>query len=80
LDGQEFEEIIAAIFKGAGWRTELTPPTGDYGIDVICRKRYPIYRKYPIQARYKSEVDSKVGLGEAGYYNSIYDQGKIWIK
>jgi len=35
---EEFEVLCAAIFSRRGYKVELTPKGGDYGIDVIARK------------------------------------------
>ena len=33
---REYEKYVASIFKGRGYEVELTPSSGDYGIDVIA--------------------------------------------
>ena len=38
LSGQEFEEFIADYFCYLGFKTVLTPPSGDNGIDIIASK------------------------------------------
>ncbi|MCK5832600.1 restriction endonuclease [bacterium] len=35
---EEFEQLCAEIYSHKGYKTELTPKGGDYGIDVIARK------------------------------------------
>jgi len=36
---EEFEYLCAQIFKKRGYKVELTPSGGDYGADVIARKK-----------------------------------------
>jgi restriction system protein len=38
MDGVEFEGYVAARLGRAGWRVRLTPPVGDYGVDLIAEK------------------------------------------
>ena len=35
---QEFEVRIGELFKGMGYDVEVTPPTKDYGIDIVAKK------------------------------------------
>ncbi len=38
LDGLEFEEFLAGLFRAQGYTAELTPTSGDYGADLILSK------------------------------------------
>lgn len=38
LDGVEFEEFLAGLFRAQGYAAELTPTSGDYGADLILSK------------------------------------------
>jgi len=38
LDGLEFEEFLAGLFRAQGYAAELTPTSGDYGADLILSK------------------------------------------
>lgn len=38
MDGTEFEQFIASIFRRRGYFVELTQASGDHGIDLIARK------------------------------------------
>lgn len=38
LPDRQFEEWSADLFEALGFEVELTPKTGDHGIDVLCRK------------------------------------------
>jgi hypothetical protein len=35
----EFEELLADLFKKMGYEVEVTPKSGDYGIDVVARNQ-----------------------------------------
>ncbi|MEX0990692.1 MAG: restriction endonuclease [Actinomycetota bacterium] len=39
MNPREYEEFVASTLTAEGWRTELTPLTGDYGVDVFAWKR-----------------------------------------
>ena len=54
MDGTEFEELIAKLFKKMGYDAEVTKATGDQGVDVIATKNG---FKYGIQAKcYSGQV------------------------
>jgi len=36
LSGAAFEDWVAAVLRAAGFEVELTPRTGDYGVDLIA--------------------------------------------
>lgn len=74
LDPLKFEKLIAYIFEEAGWRTELTQGSGDKGIDVIARKKFPVKQKYLIQAKYYNKETTSVSPDEVQQYNSLKEQ------
>ncbi|MDO6658006.1 restriction endonuclease [Anaerobacillus sp. 1_MG-2023] len=39
MTGTEFEDYLADIFQAKGYNIKLTPRSGDYGVDLILRKR-----------------------------------------
>jgi restriction endonuclease Mrr len=51
IDRRKFEEIIAELFKGFGYETELTQRTRDGGKDIIAIKRQEIDVKYLIECK-----------------------------
>ena len=54
MDGTEFEELIAKLFRKMGYDAEVTKASGDQGIDVIATKNG---FKYGIQAKcYSGQV------------------------
>jgi len=38
LTGVEFEYFLAGLYRSQGFKTEVTPTTGDYGADLILSK------------------------------------------
>ncbi len=38
----EFEELIAKLFAAKGYQVEVTPKSGDYGVDVIARAGHDV--------------------------------------
>lgn len=54
MDGLEFEHFLVPLFENAGYKAEVTKGSGDYGADLILRKRQ---KKYVVQAkRYSSSI------------------------
>jgi restriction system protein len=73
MSGHEFEHYLAPVFRSHGYHVEVTKPSGDFGGDLLLRKRK---EKAVVQAKRYGE-DKKVGVdainevvGAAGYYNS----------
>lgn len=38
MDPQQYERLVAERFEAQGYRTEQTPPTNDYGVDVFATR------------------------------------------
>ncbi|MCM3669011.1 restriction endonuclease [Mesobacillus maritimus] len=79
MDGRQFELFLSKIYDGLGYFSEVTPPSGDFGADVITIKDKT---KTVIQAKCYGDRQS-VGVeainevcGGAGYWNA---QKKIVI-
>ena len=51
IDRRKFEEIVAELFKGFGYDTELTQRTRDGGKDIIAIKRQEVDVKYLIECK-----------------------------
>lgn len=58
MEGHEFEHAVADLLFHNGWRdVEVTQGSGDYGIDILARRKST---RYAIQCkRYKSKVGNK---------------------
>lgn len=71
MSGEQFEEFCADILRGNGYQNvELTPTTGDHGIDILARKDGV---KYAIQCkRYSKPVGNKA-IQEAYSGKTIYN-------
>jgi Holliday junction resolvasome RuvABC ATP-dependent DNA helicase subunit len=71
----EFEEFVAALFRGKGYSVELTQRSGDHGIDLLMRKDRQLIVvqckrwQAPVgESVVRDFVGSLVGLGaEIGY-------------
>lgn len=77
MDGIAFEHFLEALFKRLAYASEATQASGDYGVDVLLRKKK---RRIAVQAKHYS---SPVGLSamqevHAGmsYYEA--DEGSSW--
>ena len=58
LGGHRFEEFVADLLEAMGYRTQVTPPSGDGGVDVIAH-RDPLGLEPPIiKVQCKHQVDS----------------------
>lgn len=62
MSGRQFEEFIADFFKKKGYRTSLTPESGDYGIDVIVESAF---FKIGIQTKCYNDKVSNSAVQEA---------------
>lgn len=54
---QEYEQYVASLYQEKGYKTEVTPLSGDYGIDVIASKGD---EKIAIQAKKYGHTSRKV--------------------
>jgi|GEM_PF-6746858 len=50
-----YECYIAALFKAEGFRVELTPTSGDFGIDVLCYDGEDGRPIHAVQCKYLSQ-------------------------
>lgn len=39
MPGHDFELVVATLLESHGWRVELTPGSGDLGVDLVAEKR-----------------------------------------
>ncbi len=39
MKGIEFEQYLKILFEKRGYKVEETPASGDYGVDLICRRK-----------------------------------------
>lgn len=67
LTPYEFEEFVAALWELQGWSAEVTPQSGDEGVDVLAERELPFDLKVRIQAK-RYNADNKVGGPEMRKY------------
>ncbi|HFJ9404258.1 TPA: restriction endonuclease [Bacillus paranthracis] len=76
MDGYQFEEFVAKLFQEMGYKTEVTSSSGDYGIDVVAKRKG---LTIGIQAkRYSDKVPNKAVqevIAGISYYK--LDQGLV---
>ena len=72
MDPYQFEEYIGGLLEEEGFSIEMTPKSGDFGVDLIAKREN---RKVAVQVKYYRE-GNKVGvqdlnqvLGGRNYYN-----------
>ena len=76
MNGTEFEELIAKLFKKMGYDVEVTKASGDQGIDVLATKNG---FKYGIQAKcYSSQVGNSA-IQEAVAGKAFYSLSKVIV-
>jgi len=57
MSGVEFEKYVATLLQSRGYKTQMTPASGDYGVDIIAAKNGT---KTAVQVkRYSSKLDQK---------------------
>nr|WP_254901859.1 restriction endonuclease [Thalassobacillus devorans] len=76
MDGLQFEEYLAVLFKNHGYKTEVTKSSGDYGADLILKKDNT---KTVVQAkRYKKNVGIKA-VQEIHASKNYYKADEAWV-
>lgn len=73
LSDDEFERLVAKIWEGRGWNTEVTSSSLDKGIDVVAEKNDVYEKKALIQVKNYSE-ENKVSSKEIQQYASLKQQ------
>lgn len=57
MTGEEFEKYVAELLRFQGYRTHMTPRSGDYGVDIVASKDGV---KTAVQIkRYSKKLDQK---------------------
>lgn len=74
ISPDEFEQLVANIWEGNGWNTEVTSSSRDKGIDVVAtRWTEEGKEKHLIQAK-RYTGDNKVDSEEIRKYATLYQQ------
>ena len=76
MDGVEFENLISSLFNNMGFRTSLTPTTGDQGIDVIADNGK---RRIGIQAKCYSAAVGNFAVQEASAGAQYYKCSEVMV-
>jgi restriction system protein len=57
MTGEEFEQYVAELLRFQGYKTRMTPRSGDYGVDIVASKGGT---KTAVQIkRYSNKLDQK---------------------
>lgn len=73
--GAEFEEVVAAVFEAIGYTANVTPPSGDHGVDVIAHPDPLGLEKPYIKIQAKSGT-STIGEPEVNQLRGLLNQGE----
>ena len=76
LSGTEFESFLAGLFRADGYEAKLTPPTGDYGADLILVKGG---RRIAVQAKCYVGSVGVAAVQEALSGKSYYQCDAAWV-
>lgn len=76
MEGIQFEQYLGHLFRGQGYKTEVTKAAGDYGADLILQKDG---KKIVVQAkRYSKNVGIKA-VQEAQASIAHYGAVEAWV-
>lgn len=76
MSGRMFEAFLHALLKARGYDVRLTPPSGDYGADLILSTKD---KKIIVQAkRYKKNVGIKA-VQKIASAQSHYKADECWV-
>lgn len=62
MDPRRFEELLAELFQGRGYETELTPPSRDGGRDVLAFRKEPFGTLLTLAQAKRYAPDRRVGV------------------
>jgi predicted transcriptional regulator len=70
LSPTEFENLFSEIMEEYGWETNLTPDSGDRGVDIVAKKEAPFSQRVLIQVK-KYQNDNLIGSGDIQKYSGL---------
>ncbi|WP_254808466.1 restriction endonuclease [Natronosalvus amylolyticus] len=76
IQWREFEELIAVLWEKFGYKTRITPPGRDGGIDVIAERSVPYQERILIQVKNYS-IDNKIGVKFVREYSSLLHRPNV---
>lgn len=74
LHWRRFEELLDAIFKNLGYRTELGPGRNDYGVDLRVYHRDDIGEMLTLVQAKRNDPNRPIGLEPVAALSAIVDQ------
>jgi restriction system protein len=74
MEGIEFEVFLSKLYDALGYFAEVTPPSGDFGADVITVKEKV---KTVIQAKCYGECNRQVVFYPISHFISKTESSKI---
>jgi len=76
LQPRAFETFVRDLWSLQGWDTEVTPHSGDKGIDVIATQSFPYEKKALIQAK-RNNPDNSLGGPTIQKYASLKQRDNV---
>ena len=76
MDGIAFERFLEALFRRLGYVSEATQASGDYGVDVLLRRKK---RRIAVQAKHYSAPVGLSAVQEAHAGMSFYGADEAWV-
>lgn len=76
LHPRAFEKFVRDLWSLQGWDTEVTPHSGDKGIDVVATQSFPYEKKALIQAK-KNSTDNNIGGPTIQKYASLKQRNNV---
>lgn len=58
MTGHQFEHFVAEVFRGNGWKAQVTPGSGDYGVDVVLTGPNPVGRTVRVAVQVKMHASA----------------------
>ena len=76
MDGIAFEHFLEALFHRLGYASEATQASGDYGVDVLLRKKK---RRIAVQAKHYSSPVALSAVQGVHTGMSYYGADEAWV-
>ena len=76
LSGIEFEEWLAGMFRLQGYETEMTPTSGDFGVDLILKRPG---KSIAVQAKRYAGSVGVAAIQEVSSGRSFYQCDEAWV-
>ena len=76
MDGIAFEHFLEALFARLGYESEATQASGDYGVDVLIKKKG---RLIAVQAKHYSSPVGNSAVQEVHAGKEYYEADEAWV-